>query len=549
MVTAPFPAWPPDVPLTLEMPEQSMFDNLAATAARVPDKPAFIYHGQTLTFAALLDQVERLAGYLQADCDVAAGDRVLLYMQNSPQFVIAYYAIMRADAVAVPVNPMSKQAELTYLANDTGARVALCGAELWENIQALRDSGVLDTVIAAAYADMADTSYDLRLPAPLDTIQEPAAATSWRDALKAGRVPAPHTAKHTDLALIPYSSGTTGQPKGCMHTHRSVMATTQGGLLWMPPSKTCAVLGSLPLFHVTGMQNSMNCPIMGGMTVVLMTRWNSAMAAELIKRYRVTRWRSITTMAIDMVNDPNFDSYDLSSLRSIGGGGAAMPAAIAHRLKAMTGLDYIEGYGMSECMAATHINPTHAPRAQCLGVPVMEVDSRVISLEDQTELGPNEPGEIIMHGPQVFQGYWNRPDATADAFINIDGKRFVRSGDIGMYDTDGYFWMVDRLKRMINASGFKVWPAEVEALMHKCPDIKEACVIGAPDKRRGESVKAYVIPNGPDVTAEAIISWCRGQMAAYKCPTSIALVDELPKSGAGKVLWRVLAEAERAATS
>ena len=544
--------WPEGVPRHLDMPARSIFDNLAQAAARFPDRPAVIFHGAVLRYAALLDRVEALAGALQAR-GVGRGDRVLLYMQNSPQFIIAYYAILRADAVVIPVNPMNRHAELEHLARDTGARVALAGAELLAHVTPLVAAGELDHVIAAAYADMAAPDRDIPLPGPLDALTGHDATgpgvTPWDDAIGAGHRPVPHRAGPDDLAVIPYSSGTTGQPKGCMHSHRTVMVTALGGVAWNPVDETDIHLVTLPLFHVTGMQASMNGPIMTGGAMVLMTRWDRAIAARLIARYRVTRWRSIATMAIDLVNDPDFGSHDLSSLAAIGGGGAAMPEAIATRLHAMTGLDYIEGYGLSETMAATHINPVTAPRRQCLGIPVFDVDSRIIDTGDGRELPPGEVGEIVTHAPQVFLGYWNRPDETAQAFTEIDGKPFFRTGDLGYRDADGYFYMVDRVKRMINAAGFKVWPAEVEALMHHHPGIAEACVVGAHDPRRGETVKAFVVPaaHARDTLSETdVIGWCRSEMAAYKCPRHVALVDSLPKSAAGKVLWRQLAEAEAA---
>jgi fatty-acyl-CoA synthase len=544
--------WPSGVPHHLELPARSIFDNLAQAAARFPDRPALIFHGAVLSYAALLKQVEALAGALQAH-GVKRGDRVLLYMQNSPQFVIAYYAILRADAVVIPVNPMNRHAELEHLAHDTGARVALAGAELLAHVAPLVEAGALDHVIAAAYADMADPARDIPLPGPLDAMSGRDVAgpgvIGWNDAIGAGCRPGAHRAGTDDLAVIPYSSGTTGQPKGCMHSHRTVMVTALGSVVWNPVDEADVHLATLPLFHVTGMQASMNGPLMAGGAMVLMTRWDRATAAALIERHRVTRWRSISTMAIDLVNDPDFSRYDLSSLQAVGGGGAAMPEAIATRLHAMTGLHYVEGYGLSETMAATHINPVTEPRRQCLGIPVFDVDSRVISTEDGHELGPGEVGEIITHAPQVFLGYWNLPDETAKAFVEIEGKAFFRTGDLGYYDEDGYFYMVDRVKRMINAAGFKVWPAEVEALMHHNPDIAEVCVIGAQDPRRGETVKAYVVPARDTLTEAAIIDWCRSEMAAYKCPRAVALVDSLPKSGAGKVLWRQLAEADMAENS
>ena len=543
--------WPKGVPHHFDLPEQTLAQNLINTAARTPDKAAIIYHGHTLTYADLNAQVQALAGYLQKRAGVKRGDRVLLYMQNSPQFIIGYYAILRADAAVIPVNPMSRHAELIHYAKDAGADVMLAGQELLPFATPVIEEGYLKTIIAAHYGELADPACDIPLPDPLGQldpadIQGPG-VVRWADAVAENIAPDAPQATPDDLAVIPYSSGTTGAPKGCVHTHRTVQVTCVGGLVWNPMEGRDISLTVLPLFHVTGMQAAMNAPIYSGGTLVLMTRWNRAAAAELIRRYRVTRWRSISTMAIDLVNDPDINSYDLSSLEAIGGGGAAMPAAIAKKLKDMTGLDYIEGYGMSETMAATHINPTDAPKRQCLGIPVFDVDCRVVDPADDRELGPNETGEILMSGPQVFKGYWNNDQATQEALIQHDGKTFLRTGDLGYYDEDGYFFMVDRVKRMINASGFKIWPAEVESLMHKHPDIAEVCIISTSDPRRGESVKAVIVPrSGATPDAENIISWCKDEMAAYKCPRTVDFVDSLPKSGSGKVLWRELQEQENA---
>ncbi|MGI3166674.1 long-chain-fatty-acid--CoA ligase [Pseudooceanicola sp. 200-1SW] len=542
--------WPPGLPMDFPLPQESVALNLERSAARVPDQTALSYHGHRLSYAELNDAVQRLAGWLQAH-GVAKGDRVLLYMQNAPQYVIAYYAILRADAAVIPVNPMNRLAELEHLARDTGARVAICGTELLPHIQPLAEAGLLDHILAAAYADMADPDHDIPLHDTLRGHSDAGArgpgTLPFRAALAAGHAPGPITAGAQDLAVIPYSSGTTGHPKGCVHTHASVQATIHGGAAWNPSEGEDEVhLTTLPLFHVTGMQNGMSIPILMGQEIVLMSRWDRAAACALIDRHRVTRWRNIATMAIDLLQVPNLSDYDLSSLRGIGGGGAAMPEAVAAKLHGLTGLDYIEGYGLSETMAGTHINPTHRPKRQCLGIPVMGVDSRVIDPETLEELPPGETGEIITHAPQVFQGYWNRPEETAAAFLTRDGKRFFRTGDLGYHDEEGYFFMVDRVKRMINASGFKVWPAEVEAMMHAHPDLAEVCIIGAPDPRRGETVKAVAVPRaGAEGLTEAqVIDWCRAQMAAYKCPKSVDFVDNLPKSASGKVLWRELAEKE-----
>ncbi|MFC3675994.1 long-chain fatty acid--CoA ligase [Ferrovibrio xuzhouensis] len=549
-----FGVWPKGVPQHLTLPETSLYENLEVSARRFPDKPAILYYGSALTYAALKAEVDRLAGWLEQRCGVKRTDRVLLYMQNSPQFVIAFYAIQRLTAVVVPVNPMSRVEELRHIATDTGATTVLCGQELLGFAQPLLQAGVLQHAVVAAYRDHITAPTDLALPdvvtAPRAAVTVPG-ATGWADAITAGLTAEPHHATLDDWCVLPYSSGTTGAPKGCLHNIRGVMATAYGSIAWNPASAESVQLATLPLFHVTGMQNSMNGPILNGSTLVMMTRWDRKVAAELIRRHRVTHWRNITTMAIDFLSDPEVASFDLSSLLGIGGGGAAMPGAVAAKLKELTGLDYIEGYGLSETIAGTHINPVDRPKPQCLGIPVFDIDSRIVNPDTLEELGPNETGEIVTAGPQVFLGYWNRPEETAQVFFERDGQRFFRTGDLGYYDEEGYFFIVDRLKRMINASGYKVWPTEIEGMMYAHPGIREVCIIATPDAHRGETVKAVIVPKpgAADMTPEAIQAWCRERMAAYKVPRIVEFADALPKSATGKVLWRVLQEQEKAAAA
>jgi len=546
-----FAHWPPGLPRHLSIPQTHLFHNLQVSAARFPDKAAIHYYGSTLSYAQLHSACERLAGWLQAQ-GVQRGDRVLLYLQNSPQWVIGYHGILRADAVVVPVNPMNRRDELRHYVDDTGARIAIVGQELLD--EALPYLGGsegrgLARVLVAVYGDFVGAATDLAVPdvvAAPPRAALPEGAVAWRQALAAAPPPGPMQAGPDDLAVMPYTSGTTGAPKGCMHTHRSVMCTAVGGVLWFRVSQDSVFLSVLPLFHVTGMAGSMNGPIYAGATMVLLTRWDRDTAAACIQRYGVTVWQSIATMVVDFLSHPRVNEFDLSSLVTVRGGGAAMPEAVALKLRELTGLAYGEGYGMSEAMAATHINPPQRAKPQCLGIPVFDVDARVVDPATLQELPQGEVGEIVFHGPQLMQGYWNDPAATAEAFVEIpngDGQRFMRSGDLGHIDEDGYFFMADRLKRMINASGYKVWPAEVESLMYRHPAILEACVIAARDDRRGETVKAVVVLK-PDhvgrVTEQALADWSREHMAAYKAPRLIEFAASLPKSGSGKVLWREL---------
>ncbi len=348
---------------------------------------------------------------------------------------------------------------------------------------------------------------------------------------------------------VMWNMGTTGLPKGCIHPHRSIMHNAVAGSLWGTASPESVVLAVVPMFHITGMVSMMHTTIYCGGTLVIMPRWDRDLAGRLISHYRVTSWTNIPTMVIDLLGSPRFAEYDLSSLSYIGGGGAAMPQAVAQRLFDQYGLRYSEGYGLTETAAPSHSNPPDHPKQQCLGIPFMSTDARVVDPDTLRELPVGEQGEIVIHGPEVFDGYWKRPDATEAAFIELDGKRFFRSGDLGHMDEEGYFFLTDRLKRMINASGFKVWPAEVEALMFRHPAIQEACVIAARDAYRGETVKAVVVLRSEQrgqVSEADIVAWCHDNMAVYKAPRIVQFADALPKSGSGKVMWRALQEAEPA---
>ncbi|MFL6719871.1 MAG: long-chain fatty acid--CoA ligase [Burkholderiaceae bacterium] len=544
--------WPKNQPRHLTLPRTNLFFNAEVSAARYPDKPFLVYYDTPVTFLQFRQEAERIAGFLQQECGVKKGDRVLLYMQNSPQFVLAYYGILRADAVVVPVNPMNMTEELRHYVSDTGATVAFAPQDLLNNIAPLLGEG-LRHIVVAAYSDYIHTEHDYAAPAFITAPREPVAGaglTAWSDMLARDLRPGPMTAGPDDLAVMPYTSGTTGHPKGCMHTHRSVMYNAVAGMTWVGTLPDSVLLSVLPFFHVTGMQGSMNTPLYAGATLVMLPRWDRDVAARLIQRYRINGVQLISAMVVDLLSHPGIGEYDLSSINRISGGGAAMPEAIAQKLNDMLGIPYVEGYGMSETMAATHLNPMQRPKKQCLGMPLYDVDSRVIDAHTLLEVPQGESGEIIVSGPQVMQGYWNNPGATRDAFIERDGKRFLRTGDIGMVDEDGYFFMVDRLKRMINATGFKVWPAEVEALMYHHPAIQEACIIAAPDQKRGETVKAVVVLKEDyrgKVSEQDIIDWAHENMAAYKCPRIVELRDALPKSGSGKVMWREMQEQAMAA--
>ena len=552
-------AWPARLPRALVVPETTLWFNLEVSARRYPTKPAYLFFGQPLRFAELHQQAEALAGWLQAQ-GVQRGDRVALYMQNCPQFVVAFYAVQRADAVVVPVNPMNRVDEFGHYITDPHTKVVITSADL-AGIVAQADAQLpahqrLQRVLVTRFADALPQAGIDAAESPSAAVLEwlqaehplPAGHARWADALAAGHQPGPTCASPDDMALLPYTSGTTGLPKGCMHTHRTLMPNVVGGALWGHASAEAVSLGVVPMFHITGMLYGVLAPIYCGSTVVVMPRWDRELAGRLISRHKVSHWTCIPTMIIDLFGSPHYKCFDLTSLRYLSGGGAAMPQAVAERLQTEFGLTFAEGYGLTETAAPSHANPPERAKLQCLGIPLFGTDSRIIDPVTLAELPVGATGEIVTHGPMVFKGYWGHPEATLAAFLTIDGKAFFRTGDLGRRDDEGYFFITDRLKRMINASGFKVWPSEVELLLFKCPLVQEACVISARDAYRGETVKAVVVlrdEHSCTAAPQDVIDWAREHMAAYKVPRVVEFAESLPKSGSGKVMWRLLQDQEK----
>ena len=545
--------WPPHFSRTLRRPATTLHTNLEIAAARFGSQPAIEFLGRTITYREFKEYADAFAGWLQKVAGVKRGDRVMLYLQNSPQWLFAYYGTLRADAVVVPINPMNRTEELRHYLRDSGAKVAVCAQDIAEYLIAAARGTDVTSIVSATYSDLLPNPLEYEVPEWVTEGFRPVTGTvPWREVIAATKTPGPTLAQPEDFALMPYTSGSTGVPKACIHPHRTFMHIAAGSMIWHAQSTTTVFLGVAPMYQVSGLLNCVNGPVYAGATVVPVPRWNRKLAANLIQRYRVNRVTLQPTAIIDLLSEPGIEHYDLSSITRIASGGSLMPAAVWKRLRDMLGLPFIECYGMTEAAATTHLNPYERPKAQCLGIPFFDTESFVIDPDTHAICAPTETGEIVIRGPQIFSGYWNRPEETEAAFVEIEGQRYYRSGDIGYMDEEGYYFMTDRLKRMINASGFKVWPAEVESRLYDHPDVLEACVVGAHDPYRGETVKAVVVLK-PDhkgrVSAEELIEWSKTRMAAYKYPRSVEFVDALPKSQVGKVLWRVLQDRENATAS
>ena len=371
MNTLHYPHWPQGLPYQLIAPATSVYQNLQISTLRYPDKPALIFYDSTITYRQLHSEVLALAGYLQQACGVKRGDRVLLNMQNSVQFVISFYAILRADAMVVPVNPMLMSEELTHYVKDSGAKTAIVAQEILPRLLGLLNPDDLQHIIVSTYSDYLVSETSLTVPEFVKTkadVPSQNAVIAWKNALAAKLTPTEHLANSDDLACMPYTSGTTGHPKGCIHTHSTVMFNIAASPVWTGAAIANQVaLAVLPFFHVTGMQSVMNVTIYCGGTLVILPRWDRDAAGQLITRYGVTNWTLVPSMMIDFLSNPRLEQYDISKLTRVSGGGAAMPAAIAQKLLDLTGQVYMEGYGLSETMAPSHVNPPQRMKQQCLG--------------------------------------------------------------------------------------------------------------------------------------------------------------------------------------
>ena len=546
--------WPKGVPHTQRVPQVTLPHYLRTAAARYPDKPAILFCETPLRYAELDRQVQAVAAYLQQRMGVKPGDRVLLISQNCPHYIVCFYAVLTIGAVVVPVNPMSTQGEIRYFMQDSGATVACVAQELLDLVLPLMscEAGkALDAVLVHSYAEGLPPDAVSGLPPAMQAaprlLSEPkvhafAQARAFASALN------PVQVSCHDLAVLPYTSGTTGHPKGCCHSHQSILASNLASQVWRQLHVDSVFLCVAPLFHMLGLQNGMNVPITLGATLVMLPRWDAARAIEMVERHRVSVWAAPPAMVMDFFNQPEANTRDLSSLTVLSGGGAAMPESVAKRLLDQFGLSYNEAYGLTETASFLHANPISRGKRQCLGIPTQSVESLIIDPQTLQPVPAGEVGELVTRGPQLMSGYWRNDEANREAFIEVDGRRFFRTGDLAMVDEDGYFFMRDRLKRMINASGFKVWPAEVESIMYAHPAVREACVIASPDEKRGETVLALVVldPAHRDTqTADDLQAWCRDHMAVYKAPTLIRFVEGLPKSGTGKIQWRELQAQEQ----
>jgi acyl-CoA synthetase (AMP-forming)/AMP-acid ligase II len=539
-----FKSWPEGLPKSLDYPEVPIFTFLNNTAKKLPKKTAIIFYGYEITFGELDNWSDRFANAL-ADMSIKKGDRVGLLLENCPQYVVSYYGALKAGAIVVPINPMFKEMEIEYQLNDSQTETLVTLDYLYPTVQKVIKKTGLQNVIVTSPRDYLPAKPSLPLPISMDQEKKTFPGTiEFTDLLKRYKAKAPKVDINPkeDLALLQYTSGTAGEPKGAMITHFNTVVNIVGGVEWAKVVEEDVALSVLPLFNVLGMQQSMNCPIYIGNTTVLLSRFDLEAMLKGIEMYKVTLLVNVAPIDQAIATYPYAKNYDLSSLRLCVSGGAPVPLPVFEKFKEVTGCELLEGYGLSETISQVTINPIDKPKHGSIGIPVFDVDAKIVDIDTGSkELAIGEEGEILFKGPQVMKGYWNQPEATRATLR--DG--WIYTGDIAKMDQDGYIYIVGRKKDMIIVSGYKVWAAEVEKILRKHPAVYQAAIVGVPDPQQGESVKAYVVLR-PDykgkTTEEKLMEWAKRKMADYKYPKEIEFVNELPRSGSGKILKRLLTE-------
>lgn len=533
--------YPPGVEADVDPVAPSMLHAWRGSVERHAQAPAAHYLDRSLTFADIDAVSDALAAAL---IDVAdAGDRLGIYLQNDPQWLVGMLAAWKAGLVPVALNPMLKARELRHHLDDARVGVLLCLASLYDEVVAGALGG--STVRQVFTTTALDLWTAGRADSPVETSSSftvvPLAAVliDYRGARPPAHEPGPH-----DVALLTYTSGTTGAAKAAMNLHRGMVHSSQVYRDWFDLRHDDTILGMAPLFHITGSVAGMGVTILTGAPLVLDHRFDAARTLGLIERWQCTFSVGTVTAYIALANDPSVPNHDLSSLTKAGCGGAAISPSTVARVEELAGLRIRPIYGLTETTSPTHLTPPGcdppidlASGALAVGLPVPGARVRIVDITSGDDLDPGSPGEIVVSGPMVVPGYWEQPEATAHAIR--DG--WLHTGDVGTIDEEGWLFVVDRVKDLINAGGYKVWPREVEDVLYEHPSVREAAVVGVPDAYRGETVRAVVsLVPGSETSGDELIAFCRERMAAYKYPRQVEIRDQLPKTASGKLLRREL---------
>ena len=552
-------SYPEGVPADFDFPDVPLTRLLDDAASSFPTVTALAFLGTKVSYRELREQVDRFASALQG-LGVQKGDRVALVLPNCPQNVIAFFAALRLGAVVVQHNPLYTDAELRHQLADCGAKVVVCLDRVYDAVARVKADTAVQHVVVTSIVDYLPLASKLKLQLPLKkakrakaeisaALPKGAQVKSFTALLKATSLPARQAALDpaTDLALLQYTGGTTGLSKGAMLTHRNLVSNAYMNRLWDTQATAGkeVVLGVLPLFHAYGLTVCMTSTVLLGGTLVLLPRFDLDLVLSAVDEWKPTTFPGVPPIYKAIADSPKSKDHDLRSIRICVSGAMKLPVEVQEQFEAMSGARLVEGYGMTETSPSTHCGPvTGERRPGTIGLPLPGTLCRIVDRDDPTrEVPVGEPGELAIGGPQVFAGYWQRDDL--EGVFTADG--YVLTGDIAVMDADGWFSIVDRKKELIIAGGFNIYPSEVEEVLYALPGVADCCVVGVPDRYRGETVKAFVVrAPGASLTEDDVVAHCAESLTAYKVPKLVEFREALPRTVVGKVLRRVLVEEERA---
>jgi long-chain acyl-CoA synthetase len=547
-------SYEPGIKENLEFKDVLVPQYLEESTKNFPDNPALIFQGYTLSFKEFNEMVARFAAALKK-LGIKKGDSVSILLPNVIPCAVAYYATLKIGGIVVLNNPLYSDRELEHQFNDSNSKILITLDLLGNRMVKLREKTDIKTIIYTSIGDY--LPFVKRLLFPLIGKKKGLAAdvTPAKDLYKFKDLIAKHAPdfrqedlKMSDIAMYQYTGGTTGVSKGVMLTHKNISYQIQQIESWFPSFEKGAevMLGALPIFHVFGMSVSMNFAIRMGWANVLVPKPQPEPLLEAISKFKVTFAPLVPTMYIGMLDHPNMEHTDLTSIKGCFSGSAPLPLEVINNFQEKTGSIIVEGFGLTESTPVTHINPLNGKRKQgSIGIPIPDTECKIVDLEDITKEMPlGEPGELLMRGPQIMKGYLGKPEETQKTMTE-DG--FLRTGDVATMDEDGYFYIVDRIKDMILSGGFNVYPRDIDEVLFEHPKILEACSIGIPHPKRGEAVKAFVIlKEGQEMTQSQVIDYCGTKLAKYKLPVEVEFRHELPKSNVGKILRKDLRAQEEA---
>ena len=545
----------PGVPLEVEIPEATITGLLVEAAARSPHAPALVFFGKKTSYGQLLDQVRRLARSF-LDLGLGPGEPLAVLLPNCPQLAVSYHAILSLGGTAVLLNPLLSPKEIAYQLKDSGSRKLVVLDHLLPKVEDAAPEVALERLMVTSLSEALPWPLSWLYPFKARRQRLPTGFTPgpgrqrWRDLLRAQPLADLPPTRPEDLAVLQYTGGTTGTPKAAMLSHKNLLANVVQINAWLPRLRYGKerVVGLIPFFHSFGLTACLNWPLSQGAAILILPKFDLNTFLGMLRKHRPTVLPGVPTLFVALINHPELAGIDFSQLWACISGSAPLPQEVRDRFEGLTGCRIMEGYGLTEAGPVTHLNPYQQNRPPgSIGMPFPSTRAKIVDADTGSrDLFFGEVGELVVQGPQVMSGYWQRPEESA--LVLRDGWLFT--GDLAKMDENGYFYIIDRKKDLIIDGGFKIYPREVEEVLYQHPGVLEAVAYGIPDPYRGELLKVAIVPRpGANLTAEEILKYCQPLLATYKLPKIVEFRTELPKSMVGKVLRRLLREAETGGTT